>query len=222
LKKRTLAEFHVAIVGEVCMAVKKLVSLTGGSRLQENTYPILWDTGASGTLTFDKEDFIDEIEWFKEPQWAMGIASGLSLLCKGKVRWNIDMYNGDMLTIEIDAFYCPKATRRLLCPQQLVQHLKENGCQDMVKVKVQETHLVFRRGKRTLYVDYDPQNNLPICYGLPSVHSSDELNAVEVNSLVTSSRSQNLSNAQKELLQNTSNLVICQCKGSKQCYEPEP
>jgi hypothetical protein len=81
----------VAIVGEVYTAVKKLVSLTGGLRSQENTYPILWDTGASGTLTFDKEDFIDEITRFKELQQAAGIASGLLLLGKGKVRWTIDM-----------------------------------------------------------------------------------------------------------------------------------
>jgi hypothetical protein len=143
MTKRNLAEFHVAIVGEVYTAVKKLVSLTEGSRSQGNTYPILWDTGASGTLTFDKEDFIDEIEWFKEPQRAVGIASGLSLPGKGKVSWTIDMNNGDTLTIEIDAFYCPKATRRLLCPQQLVQHLKKNGCQDMAQIEVRDTHLVF-------------------------------------------------------------------------------
>jgi hypothetical protein len=78
----------VAIVGEVYTAIKKLVSLTGGSREQDYTYPILWETGASGTLTFDKEDFVEEIERFKEPQQAVGIASGLSLLGKGKVRWN--------------------------------------------------------------------------------------------------------------------------------------
>jgi hypothetical protein len=62
----------VTIVGEVYTAVKKLVSLTGGLRVQGNTYQILWDTGASGTLTFDKDDFIEEIEWFKELQQAVG------------------------------------------------------------------------------------------------------------------------------------------------------
>jgi hypothetical protein len=112
------------------------------------------------------------------------------------------MNNGDALTIEIEAFYCPKATQCLLCTQQLVQHLKKSSCQEMVKVEVQDMHLVFQQGKRTLYVDFDPQNNLPICHGTPAVHSSPELNAANVNSLVTSSCSQNLSNAQKELLQN--------------------
>jgi hypothetical protein len=80
----------------------------------------------------------------------MGIAAGLAILSKGKVRWKVNMNKGELLTIEIEAFYCPKATQCLLCPQQLVKHLKRSGHEELVKVKVEVMNLVFLWRKQTL------------------------------------------------------------------------
>jgi hypothetical protein len=168
---------------------------------QDNTYQILWDTGASKTLTFDQKDFIDGIDWFNNPQLAVGITAGLKILGKGKVCWNILLNNTDTMTIELEAYYCPSASRRLLCPQQLVNQLKQSG-ESQVKVEVEDTHLTFCHGERTLYASYDPANNLPISQGVHQQYEDKTMGRAEVHSLVTSTRSQNLSNAQKELLCN--------------------
>jgi hypothetical protein len=168
---------------------------------QDDTYQILWDTGASKTLTFDQKDFIEEIEWFRSPQLAVGIASGLKSLGKGKIRWHIRITESETMTIELEAYYCPAASRRLLCPQQLVNQLKQRG-ERQVKVEVEDTHLTFCHGERILYVSYDPTNNLPISQGLRQPNEETTRDVQEAHSLVTSTRSQNLSNAQKELLRN--------------------
>jgi hypothetical protein len=83
----TCMEFNMAITVGLYSAVNKVVSwYANNTSMQDNTYQILWDTGASKTLTFDQKDFIEGIEWFRNPQMAVGIAAGLKILGKGKIR----------------------------------------------------------------------------------------------------------------------------------------
>jgi hypothetical protein len=69
-------------------------------------------------------------------------------------------------------------------------------------VEVEDTHLTFCLGDQILYVSYDPTNNLLISQGVHQTHEETTEEVKEVHSLVTSTQSQNLSNAQKELLRN--------------------
>jgi hypothetical protein len=118
-------EFNMAITEGLYTVVNKVVSwYANHASTQDNTYQILWDTGASKTLTFDQKDFIEGIEWFSKPQMAVGIASGLKILGKGKIRWQLRINQLETMALELEAYYCPAASRRLLCPQQLVNQLE--------------------------------------------------------------------------------------------------
>jgi hypothetical protein len=90
-------------------------NLSSGKRnYNASDFSIIWDTGASQTVTFSKEDFTTGIDYFTNPQSASGIASGLEILGKGMVRWDISLNDGSTYPIAIEALYCPKANRRLL------------------------------------------------------------------------------------------------------------
>jgi hypothetical protein len=100
---------------------------SGKRKYSEADFSIIWDTGASNTITFCKEDFTMGIDYFANPHSATGIASGLEILGKGMVRWDISLNDGTTYPIVIEALYCPKANRRLLCPQQLKKVLDEQN-----------------------------------------------------------------------------------------------
>ena len=198
-------EINTAMAANVHSApmINSMVNLSGGCRRDKSGLAeILWDTGASCTIGISKEDFVGDIEMFDQPREAVGIARGLKLMGQGTVRWDLAMNdNSETMRIEIPALYCPDASRRILCPQQLIAKLKSVNAAELVACEIKAHALEFKKGKRTIHVEYDVTNNLPISYAIPKTRSTS-YSQEEINSLVTSERSQNLTTAQKELLRN--------------------
>jgi hypothetical protein len=190
-----------AIKTNLATQLNQSLNLSGGS-LHANTgsFQIIWDTGATKTITQSLNNFTGEIDWFESPLSAIGIASGLKILGQGRVNWKVNLNSGKCHVIEIDAYYCPSAQQRLLSLQQLQQHLCDTGAKEKLNIEITDESLVVRQGKTVGHVEYSPINNLPISLG--SIHSTSrvELPVAGINACLTASSTQNISNAQKELL----------------------
>lgn len=186
-------------------SVADILNLSGGKtkRQTDDQFDIIWDTGATKTLTFEKTDFVGDITWFETPKAATGVAGGLRLLGEGMVRWEIQLNDGASYAIEVMAYYCPQSSRRLLSPQQLIQHLKATNKLHLAKIELTEFGLEFRRGRHQFTVLYDSKNNLPISYARQPDQiqcTVSEMSLTEMNACLTAQANQNLSRAQKELL----------------------
>jgi hypothetical protein len=78
------------------------------------------DTGASSSISNDREDFIT----FQQvtDQVISGISSGLKVEGRGTLHWIIRDDNGDDVVLHIsNALYVPKVPLCLLCPQQVAK-----------------------------------------------------------------------------------------------------
>lgn len=94
----------------------QLANLPGTEHLS-----FIWDTGASTTVTHDARDFVGEISPLVVPVIVKGLASGLTIQGKGKVRWMVPAVDGTLRCIELNAFYTPGGTQRFLSRQSYLQ-----------------------------------------------------------------------------------------------------
>jgi hypothetical protein len=190
-----------AIASDSVTKIKNALNLSGGSLQSDaSLFPIIWDTGASKTMTHCLNDFVGEIDWFQSPKAAVGIAAGLQILGQGRIHWQIKLNDGRSHVIEVEAYYCPTAQRRLLSPQQLQQHLRDTNAEEKINIEITADCLVVRQRKGVFYVEYSPINNLPMSYASARDTSTLELSVAEVNACLTIASTQNVNNAQKELL----------------------
>jgi Reverse transcriptase (RNA-dependent DNA polymerase) len=190
-----------AVVAESATKINDTLNLTGGSLQSDtDTFEVIWDTGASMSISHTTQDFVGEIDWFQTPKTAVGIASGLKILGKGKINWLLKLNNGRSHMIEIEAYYCPTSQRRLLSPQQLQQHLRHTDSSNKLSIEITADSLIVRQRKGVFYVEYSPSNNLPISFATARDSSMIELSVAEVNACLTAAACQNINNAQKELL----------------------
>jgi hypothetical protein len=168
-------------------------NLSSGQRnYNASDFSIIWDTGASQSVTFSKEDFTTGIDYFTRPQNATGIASGLEILGKGMVRWDISLNDGTVYPIAIEALYCPKANRRLLCPQQFKKTLDSQNPSLTCSINIEKGHIHFRHGQHQIFAEYDTQTNLPMSYGRTSGNLNLEMSVDEINACLTDQANQNL------------------------------
>ena len=172
------AEAEKELLQRACVAAVDLTSLLNGRRLPPNlstrissflsgaedgdlqlSVPIVIDTGASISLTSDKDDFVGPIT---ECEWKNldGIAGAKVLIVGvGQVSWPIRDFFGNVEHVLTKALYCPSATIRLFSPQTyFVEH--DSGTCSLDKSQVK---LVLENG-RSLYFPYQGGSNLPVMY----------------------------------------------------------
>ncbi len=75
-------------------------------------YPMIFDTGASTSLSPNKADF-ETFEEIHHEQQIEGIAGGVIPKGKGTIRWDIRDSNGKERTITTEGYYVPNAKVRL-------------------------------------------------------------------------------------------------------------
>lgn len=158
----------------------------------DDVFDVIWDTGASHTISGFEGDFVGEITPIA-PIMLTGLATGLRVTGKGMIRWELDGNNGKTRTILIPGYFIPGATRRLLCPQQYCQHLEKQG--------VSNPYGTFNSHQLALYWDLECEivtyapNGLPISRG--RVHKPVE--TPEANN-VMGANNPNLTDSQKTVL----------------------
>lgn len=162
----------------------------------------IWDTGASFTVTPEKADFEGEIKPLPTPIHLNGLAKGLSVRGTGKVKWTVQLDNGDYKDIIVKAYYAPGSSARLLSPQSYIQQWHQDNptpTSQPPTAEINADSFVFTWSDgASLTVPLSGASNLPVSSILD--RKSLEENAQQVHLCVTDEANQNLSEAQKELL----------------------
>jgi GAG-pre-integrase domain len=97
-------------------------SLVGLFTGQWGNRSIVWDTGASVSLTYDSKDFVGEITTPPDNMQIKGITENAKVEGVGLVEWEIPTANGGTRLIKIRALYVPTARQRLLSISDLLKH----------------------------------------------------------------------------------------------------
>jgi Reverse transcriptase (RNA-dependent DNA polymerase) len=163
----------------------------------------IWDTGASYTVSPEQSDFEGGIQQLLEPIQLDGLATGLAISGKGKLKWDIVLDSGQKRSIMVDAFYVPSAHIRLLSPQSYIQQWEAanpHSTLDPPGGSLNGRSFIFKwEDGETLTVPFQGHNNLPTT--LIVNEQGVQANAAAIHNCVTQEANQNLSAAQKELLQ---------------------
>ena len=80
----------------------------------EDSFSIVWDSGASMCISPVKEDFIGEIKTLPKGAHITGIANNLKIEGYGKVVWSVIDSNGALRDLKLPCYFCPKIKQRLL------------------------------------------------------------------------------------------------------------
>ena len=162
------------------------------------SYPIIWDSGASLSITNSASDFIGPILPMPDLK-VKGIANRMKATGRGYVLWSFLDDGGKIRSLKLPAYLVPKIGVRLLSTQSLLQTYDgEKIIQDgktMVLTGMPESQ---DRTKVTIVIN--PINNLPMTYGYDKrevIRSSQALTSIVST---TSEQNTNLSEPQKELV----------------------
>ena len=85
------------------------------------TFPIIWDSGASISISPDKKDFVGPFKDLSIVTRLQGLAKGLAIKGEGHVMWAITNTTGMLQILKIPAYYVPGAKVWLLSVQSLLQ-----------------------------------------------------------------------------------------------------
>ena len=120
---------------------------------------LILDTGASVSVSPNKEDFIGSIRPVQSTT-LKGIASGLSVSGTGTVKYTCRDDRGEPLHITIpDTLYVPTCPVRLICPRQLLAAFKQPAT-----CEITTTSITITTNTQTLTVPYDATSRLPILW----------------------------------------------------------
>jgi hypothetical protein len=166
-----------------------------------DTFAVIWDTGASHTITGNEQDFIGPIRPVPAGVNLTGIGSGLDIKGVGEVEWVVIDSEGRPKTLPVTTYHVPECRVRLLSPQQLIQayKLRLHGSRPPT-VTLGMDEMIFHdpNDNTNVRVPLHPRNNLPMSATFNKATLSSR--TVELNLCVTDETNQNLSESQKELL----------------------
>jgi hypothetical protein len=97
----------------LCMALQAPVKFCNSMK-KESTYQLIWDSGASISISFDRSDFVGPMESAGFCTKLKGIAKGLSIQGKGHILWSVLDKQGMLRHLKLPAFYVPSARVRLM------------------------------------------------------------------------------------------------------------
>ena len=161
----------------------------------EDSDIIVFDTGASVSISNDSKDFVT---WDSSPTvpTLQGITSTATVQGSGVVRWVVRDDNGKEHTIETKAYFVPNAKVRLLSPQRFLR-TRDRGA------------MILTPGSTTFFFDkhspltFHSLNNNTVGLPLASLHrrrNNTWLDVAQLGADVLEPANINLTLAQKELL----------------------
>ena len=86
----------------------------------DSTFSVIWDSGASITISPNKEDFDGPILKPSTITQLKGIAKGLQIEGQGHFKWSFHDAYGNLRTLKLPAYYVPKVRVRLLSTTSLL------------------------------------------------------------------------------------------------------
>jgi len=164
-----------------------------------DTFDLIWDSGASISVTPDPRDFPGGV---KKPSMATtlkGIAKGLKIEGEGHVEWLIHDTAGTLRTVRVPAYLVPKLKVRLLSTSSLLQtYLNET-------IQV-EGHQLTLSGlpndptRNPVIVPNNPNNNLPMSVAYRKQAQEKAVRALNAVVTTVDRENINLPESAKELL----------------------
>ena len=124
-------------------------------------FSLIWDSGASVSLSYDKEDFVGELRKPSTVMQLKGIAKGIRIEGIGYAAFSITDSAGKLRTVKTKAVYCPQSSVKLLSIPALLQAYPSEN------VNITSTGLTFSGSKtgavtNSIYATIDDRCNLPI------------------------------------------------------------
>lgn len=126
----------------------------------DGVFQIVWDSGASISITFDQRDFQGTLEPFRSQLKLKGVSQGIKIEGQGLVTWNVMDTAGTIQSIKVPVLYVPNSHIRLLSTQNLLQTYTGE------EIKLTQHDLTLSRvdgdtQRRPVHVNVNKTNNLP-------------------------------------------------------------
>jgi hypothetical protein len=152
-RKQKKKDIKDSVQEPMCLLVKAVGNMSdlfqqkGSNKVNE----LLWDTGATLTVTPHLNDFVSPLNTTSQPKIMKGIAKGLSIEGIGTVEYKVHDDAGKPYIIRTQAYYTPEAKRRIFSPQSFLQDDGGKGVAIQTKneIKLQLDSQVF-----TYYIIY--------------------------------------------------------------------
>lgn len=169
---------------------------TGNKKLKYSS--IIWDSGASISISHQRNDFVGEIREPEEKLKLTGVSTSVKVAGVGHVAWPMQDVHGMLRTLKLPALLVPGAGQRLLSTSSLLQAYPDET------ISLSETKATLsgcvsdRRGSIEAMVD--PSTNLPTTemYDLNTTTHSANLAQSIVSTVAAANH--NLTEPEKELL----------------------
>ena len=158
--------------------------------------PIIFDSGASMSVSMDESDFIGKILPTNDSLGELTSDGSNSSMGVGKVRWMVRDAFGREKFIETAAYYVPQARVRLFSPQTFFQEYFDSTGKDSGEYVLTRTgsKFVFPDDGTVIRFRFQKSSNLPV------VELSEYDGSKPKEAFVVEGSNRNLTMAQKELL----------------------
>ena len=165
---------------------------------KEHRFPVIWDSGASTSISHCQNDFVGSLESAPVGLKLQGIARGLAIQGVGHVAWSFVDNTGMLRTLKIPALYVPEAKARLLStnsllkayPNETIQHLPDR----LILSGNKES------GMNAIEILVDPRTNLHVGLSYDNTAPQAVCSAFASAISTTSIHNANLGPTEKELL----------------------
>ena len=203
--RKIICHVHMATAGsqDITPAIYR-AALMSPSRFRstlpkQSTFSVIWDSGASMSITHDKRDFVGPLKPPGLQTQLKGIAKGLRIEGHGHVLWAMHDAEGMLRLIKLPAYYVPKSKVRLLSTTSLLQTYHSE------KLTGQADRLVLSGSKGdptkgAVTAKVNPLNNLPtsLAYRYDDLSTAEDALTTIISTVDDSNL--NLTEAEKELL----------------------
>ena len=163
---------------------------------EEDSFPIVWDSGASVSISPCKKDFESYEE--SDVRSLNGIGSGLGVAGQGMISWTIADDHGGLRTIKVPAYHAPSSKIRLLSTQGLLQTY-DGELIEILPHRLKLSGMPGDHERNPITVRVNPNSNLPTSIGYSNFCEKVPQALLSTISTV-SAHNMNLTDPQKELL----------------------
>eukprot|EP00978_Attheya_sp_CCMP212_P028855 scaffold100723_cov29-Attheya_sp.AAC.4 len=127
----------------------------------DSPFPVIWDSGASISISNEKDDFDGPIQSPGIFNSLKGISSGLRIMgTKGHVLWEMHDTEGGLRVLRLPAFYVPKCKARLISTTSLLQTYPDESIH-ITSSRLLLSGSTSRETTTPIVAHVDPVNNLP-------------------------------------------------------------
>ncbi|KAI2495123.1 hypothetical protein MHU86_19397 [Fragilaria crotonensis] len=195
-----MAEVDMTASGPSMRAVLQAPSRFRSTLKADSTFAVIWDSGASVTITPNKDNFDNPILKPSTIIQLKGIAKGLRIEGQGHVKWSFHNVFGNLQTLTLPAYYyIPKVCVRLLSTTSLLHKYNGESIND-------EAHQLTLSGiagdpmRAMIVARVNPDNNLPTSEAHRQVDIPKAAECLNATITAVNKSNLNLSEPEKELL----------------------